>query len=42
MDRVATSGNLGGVMVSTLVCNSRDMGSIPALDAISPIIITHQ
>ena len=40
MGTVVTSGNLGGVMVSTLVRNVRDVGSIPALDTTIPISIT--
>ena len=40
MDRVVTSGNLGGKMVSTLAQNARDRGSIPALGTIIPIFIT--
>ena len=36
VDRVMTSGSLGGVMV----WNTRDVGSIPALGAIFPIFIT--
>ena len=40
MRRVLTAGNLGGVMVSTLAQNARDVGSIPALGAIFPSFIT--
>ena len=32
--RMLTSGNLGGVMVTTLAQNARDMGSIPTLGTI--------
>ena len=32
--RIVTSGNQGGVMVSTLARNARDVGSIPALGTI--------
>ena len=35
------SGILGGVVVSTLVWNARDVGSIPAHWAICHISITH-
>ena len=35
-----TSGSLGGVMVSTLVQNARDMDSIPPLGATFPNFIT--
>ena len=35
---VVTSGILGGVMVSTLAQNARDVGSIPILSAIFPIL----
>ena len=37
---VLTSGSLGGVIVSTLARNARDVGSIPALGTIFPIFIT--
>ena len=37
---VATSGSSGGAMVSTLVQNARDVGSIPALGTIFSIFIT--
>ena len=40
MGRVVTSGSLVGVMVSTLAWNARDVGYIPTLDAIFPILIT--
>ena len=33
VDRVMTSGSLGGVMVNTLPLNARYVGSIPALGA---------
>ena len=43
MERVMTSGSLDGEMeISTLARNARDVGSIPALDAIFPISITHK
>ena len=35
-----TSGILGGVMVSILTWNARDVGSIPALCTIFPVFIT--
>ena len=38
--RVGTSGSLGGIIVSTLSQNARDLGSIPTLGAIFPISIT--
>ena len=34
MERVVTSGRLGGVMISTHTRNARDVGSIPALGVI--------
>ena len=37
---VVTSGSLGGVMVSTLVWNTRDVASILILGTIFPIFIT--
>ena len=40
LDRVVTSGSLGGVMISTLGWNTRDMGSIPALGTVFPMFIT--
>ena len=40
MDKVITSGSLDGVIVSSLVRNERDIGSIPAQGAIFPIFIT--
>ena len=40
LDRVVTSGNIGGVVVSTLVWNARSVGVIPALGTIIPIFIT--
>ena len=40
VDRVATSRSLGGLMASTPAWNARDVGSIPALGAIFPILIT--
>ena len=40
--RVVATGNLDGVMVSTLAQNARNMGSIPVLDAIFPIFIIHK
>ena len=33
MDRVVTSGSLGGQMVSTLAQNAIDVGSLPTQDA---------
>ena len=36
---VVTVGSLGGVMVSTLARNARDVGSIPTLGTILPIFI---
>ena len=38
--RMVTLANLGGLMVSTMAGNARDMGSIPALCARFPIFIT--
>ena len=38
VDRVSTSGSLGGVMVSTLAWNARNVGLIPTLDMF-PIFI---
>ena len=38
--RVVTSKSLGGVMVCTLAQNVTDVGSIPALDILFPILIT--
>ena len=38
--RVMTLGNLDGVTISTLVQNSRDVGSSPSLGEILPIFIT--
>ena len=35
--RMVTSENLGGVMVSILAHNARELGSVPDLDAIFPI-----
>ena len=40
VDRVMTSGNLRGVMVSTLAWNTISLGSNPALSPIVPIFIT--
>ena len=40
MDKVVASRSLGGVMVSTLAWDARDLGSIPALGAMLPIFIT--
>ena len=40
MGRVVTSGSLGGLMVSTLALNARDVGSIPARGALFLIFIT--
>ena len=34
------SGSLGGVMVSTLILNVRDVGSIPTPGKIFPVFIT--
>ena len=38
--RMVTSGTLGGVLVSTMTQNARDVGSIPALGTMLPIFIT--
>ena len=40
MGSMMISGNLGGVMVSTLARNARHVDSIPALGTIFPIFIT--
>ena len=40
LNRVATSGTIGGVMVSILAQNTTDVGLIPALGTIFPIFIT--
>ena len=40
MSSIVTSGNIGGVMVSTLAWIARDVGSIPTLGTILPIFIT--
>ena len=40
VSRVVTSGNLGGVMVSTLTQNASNVGSIPALCKMFRIYIT--
>ena len=40
LGRVVTAGTLGGVMVSTLVRNARDVGSISALGTRFPMSIT--
>ena len=40
VDRVVTSEILGGVMVSKLVHNAIDVGSIPVLGALFSIFIT--
>ena len=40
VDRVVTLGSLGGVTVSTLAQNARDVSSIPAVGAIFPIAMT--
>ena len=37
---MVTSGSLGGVMIRALAQNARDVGSIPALSIISPIVMT--
>ena len=37
--RMVSLGSLGGVMVSTLASNARNVGSIPALGAIFQIFI---
>ena len=37
---MVTPGSLGGVIVSTLARNARDVGLIPALGIILPIFIT--
>ena len=34
---MVTSGSLDGVMVRTLACNARDVGSVPTLGSICPI-----
>ena len=39
MDRVMTSGSLGGTIVSTLTWNTIGVGTIPALGTIFPILI---
>ena len=39
MGRVMTSGSLGGVMLSTLAQNARDIGSMSTLGTIFPIFI---
>ena len=36
MCEMAALGNLGGVMVSTLAQNARDVGSVPTLRAMLP------
>ena len=41
MGRVLTTESLGGVMVSTLAQNARDVGSIPDLGALFPIYVRH-
>ena len=40
VDMVVTSGSLGGVMVSILAWNARDVDSILSLGAIFPIFTT--
>ena len=40
VDRVVTLWSLGGILVSILAHNARDMGSIPVLDTIFYIFIT--
>ena len=40
VDRIVTSWHLGGVMVSSLAQNARDVGSRPTLGTIFPIFIT--
>ena len=40
MGRMVTSGSLGGVIVTTIYRNARDVSSIPALGEIFPIFIT--
>ena len=40
MGTVVASGSLGVVMVRTLALNAKDVGPIPALDAIFSILIT--
>ena len=37
---MVTSGSLGGVMFSPLAWNARDVGSIPSVETIFPIVIT--
>ena len=37
--RMVTSGSLGGIMVSTLARNARDVRSIPTVGAIFPIFL---
>ena len=39
MDRLLTLGILGGVIVSTLAWNAKDVGLIPTLGTIFPIFI---
>ena len=39
--QMVTLGSLGGVMVDILARNARDVGSILALDTISPISLAH-
>ena len=40
MDRVMTSGSLGGVMVSKQIQNAKDVCSMTSLDTMFPIFIT--
>ena len=38
--RVVTLGSVGGVMISTMALNARDLGSIPSLGEIFPFFVT--
>ena len=38
---MVTPGSLGGVINNALTQSARDVGSIPALGTIFPIVITH-
>ena len=40
MDRVVTSGRLGGIMATMLARNTRDVCSNPAVGAVYPVLIT--
>ena len=41
VDMMVLSCSIGAVMVSTLAQNGRDVGSIPTLDPICHILVTH-